>query len=381
MAEFGMPGKTIYGSGCLNRLRGISGKRAMLVCGCPEAEGAVSEELKETKMIIRPFYTDNGFAYPKAVYEGTKALMEFKPDWVVAVGGSGAIYTAKLMCIMYQHPELNAVDLVSGKASSLMFEKLGFVSIPTLGSLGSEASSNAVLTSFSDGFEAVIQCRGFLPRMVIIDTRLAPLATEWEKSCGIISTLALAVEATVAKGANQFTKPYSGEAIRLVAKNTAAYFTASKSQGSLLYAQYLAGIAHENCDGGACSALIHAVSPALDVPMLHGAMASVIMPVLLDSIPQEQQYRYDPIAEGMEISTAGMSSPESIALLIREYSEMLGLPATFEEAGVDKNMFIKKLSRISKQAAESKSIINMFPNDPAKAVEQLLRRAYFSKPQ
>lgn len=377
MAEFGMPGKTIYGSGCLNRLRSISGRRAMLVCGCPEAESAVTEELKKTGMLIRPFYTDNGFAYPEAVYDGTKALMEFKPGYVVAVGGSGAIYTAKLMSIMYQHPEFNAVDLVSGKAAGLAFDKVKLVVIPTLGSVGSEASSKAVLTSFNDNFEAVISCRGFLPRMVIIDTRLAPLATDAEKSSSIISTLALAVEATVAKGANQFTKPYSGEAIRLVAKNTAAYFTASKSQGSLLYAQYLAGIAHENCEGGSCSSLIHAVSPTLDIPMLHGAMASVLMPLLLSSIPPELHQRYDAIAEGLDIGTPGMSSAESIALLIREYSEMLGLPSTFEEAGVDKTLFIKKLSRTAKQAAESKSIINEFPKDTEKAMEELLRKAYF----
>ena len=373
MAEFRTPGRILYGEGAAELLSRLNGQRMLLVYDSSDAGELAQKLLSPSGISIRPFEAGADFADMPKVLDGTKALMEYKPDWVLAAGGHGAMDLAKLIRIFYQRPELTFADAINGKASDTFLSKTRLIALPTYDTEGGEVSSAAYLADPTTCRQAEINCAASMPDITVIDPLLTSCANDRQEALCVISTFALAIEAAANESCCSFARPLALEALRSIAGSVPVHSALPPRPAPLLYAQCLAGMAHANSAPGLCSALYRATSPEFGVVSL-GAMSAACLPHIIRQ--DRRQKKYLPAAEAI-----GLKDAAALADAVEEYADMLGLPLTLRELGVNKNTFLKNLSRISHKAMPYLPAHALPEKEPQKHIEQILRGAYFAGEQ
>ena len=370
MAEFRIPNSILYGDGAAQQLCSIHGQRLLMVYDDPQIKEPVQKLLSATDIAVRTFYADPYCADIPQVKEGTKALMEFKPEWILAAGGHGAIDLAKLIRIFYQRPDLTIQDAIQGKAASIPLDKTKLIALPLYNTNGSEATCSAYLWDASSMHQYEIRSIGLMPDITIIDTNMLSHPNGDQLASCVLSTFILAIEASADMLSSSFVRPQALEAIRLLSKSVLAHSSASADKAALLYAQCLSGIAHSNSSLGLASVLCRAA--AYFGSASFGVLGAAILPAVirLDKNPD----KYIAAAHAL-----GLTDATSLANAIIEYADLLGLPLTLSEMGINKNTFLKKLSKVSH------SVMSLLPTDIAedkdtqKHIEEILRMAYSHK--
>lgn len=371
MAEFRIPNKILYGEGTAAYLGGIRGQRLLLVCDNPVMEQQVRRLLAPSGITVRTFVPDTAHIHERQVLDGAKALMEFKPDWVLAAGGHGAMDLAKLIRILYQRPDITIDEIIRGKAQDIALSKTKFIALPLFNTNGAEATCTAHLCDDSHEFQHEIRNPYLMPDVTVLDPELLCCCDERQEALGIMSALILAVESASVPDAGIFPRPLAVEALRIIAENVPAHSLLSTARPQLLYAQCLAGIAYTNSTPGLCSVLCRASAMCFGVQSL-GNLGAIYLPQIIrkDSYPE----KYLPAATAM-----GLNHGTELASMIQEYADILGLPLYLKEMGVNKNTFLKKLSKISHNVLSVFSHANHMDSDTKKDIEQILRAAYYSK--
>ncbi|MBR5292852.1 MAG: iron-containing alcohol dehydrogenase [Clostridia bacterium] len=370
MADFRIPNRIIYGKGAVNELCSISCHRMLIVYDDPQVNQAVQKLLCSSDITVRTFYADPYGADIPQVKEGTKALMEFKPDWILAAGGYGAIDLAKLIRIFYQRPDLTVQDAIQDKATDIPLDKSKLIILPLFNTNGREATCSACVWDVVSMHQHEIRNINLMPDITIIDPEVLSLPKGERLAAGVLSTLVLSIDAASDLSANSFVRPQALEAISLLSQSIPSHTSAYTDKASLLYAQCLAGIAHSNSIPGLSSILCSALASLK--PASFGIWGAAILPAVirLDKNPG----KYLAAAKAMELKDSA-----SLADAVTEYADMLGLPLTLSEMGVNKNTFLKKLSKLSY------SVLPLLPADiaeqkePQKHIEQILRMAYSHK--
>ena len=370
MAEFRIPNSIIYGDGAARYLCSITGHRLLLVYDDPQIKNTVQKLLAPTGIAVRTFYADPYCADIPQTKEGTKALMEFKPEWILASGGHGAMDLAKLIRLFYQRPDISIQDAIQGKASDITLDKTKLIALPLYNTNGSEATCSAHVWDADAMQQSEIRNITFMPDITIIDPGVLFRPSGNQHAACVLSTFILAIEASADMQISSFVRPQALEAISILSKSVLAHSSAIADKAALLYAQCLAGIAHSNSAPGLCSTLCRAAASFKFASF--GALSAAIMPAVirLDKNPN----KYISAANAM-----GLSDAASLADAVTEYADMLGLPLTLSETGVSKNVFLKKLSKVSH------SVLSLLPDDaaeekePQKHIEKILRMAYSNK--
>ncbi len=372
MAEFRIPIRILYGNGTLEHISGLRGDRMLLVHDCEAACGIARRQAARTGMHIRVFGVPEGPVGRTAVLEGTKALMEFKPGWIIAIGGCAAMDCAKLMRIFYERPDLAPEDLARSDIPRMKLGRTRLIAVPTLGSNGGEATGYAALWDPGEGLEQVIYCPGLMPHAAIIDPALLNALPRAHVGEAVLSALALSVEAAISPEGSFFSRPFAMQAMHTVIDSTVAFSCLPFPSEPLLNAQILSGIAHYNASPGLCSAMAHG-SMGLFGCASFGALCAAYLPAIIRGA--EGRCAEGCAAIASELGLKG--TPEALAELIEEYADMLGLPLKLCELERDKNAFLKKLPRLAARVAQCGEVAKLIPDDTQKKVEELFRRAYF----
>lgn len=207
MAEFRIPIRILYGDGTLEHISGLRGDRMLLVHDCEAACRIAQKQARRTGMHIRVFSVPEGPVDGPTVLEGAKALMEFKPGWIIAIGGHAAMDCAKLMRIFYERPDLTPDDLVRSDIPRMKLGRTRLIAVPTLGSNGGEATGYAALWNPRECLEQVIYCPGLMPHAAIIDPLLLNALPHTHTGEAVLSALALSVEAAVSPEGSFFSRP------------------------------------------------------------------------------------------------------------------------------------------------------------------------------
>ena len=371
MAEFRIPNKILYGENAAKELSDINGRRLLLVYDNHLVRDLALKLLLPSGITVRPFEAYSNYADIPQIKEGTKALMEFKPEWVLAAGGHGAIDLAKLIRIFYQRPELTFQDAADGKAEDIPLDKTSFIVLPIYNTNGGEATCTAYFANTDMGFQSEVRNPSLMPDITIIDPSLLVCSNSEQQALCVLSTFVLAVEAAADTDSSSFVRPLALEAISILAKNVPAHSAIPASGASLLYAQCLAGIAHSNSSPGLCGALCRAAAHILG-HFSFGGLGAVFLPAVIRQDKQADKY-LDPAR------ALGLNSAIALSDAIREYADMLGLPLTLKEMGVGKNPFLKSLSKISHRALSTLSSPSLSAGEVQKHIEQILRTSYSSK--
>jgi len=310
------------------------------------------------------------------VNKGVNIMNTFQPDVIIALGGGSPMDAAKIMWLMYEHPEVKfeglALRFMDIRKRVYKFPELGkkasMVAIPTTSGTGSEVTPFAVVTDNKTGIKYPIADYELTPNMAIIDPELVMSMPKSLTANSGIDALVHAIEAYVSVFASEYTNGLSLEAIRLIFKYLKRSYDNGaedqKAREKIHQASTMAGMAFANAFLGICHSMAHKLGSAFHIP--HGLANALLInevikynssdnPIKQTAFPQYKyplaKSRYAKIADHLKLP--GKNDEEKIENLINEIEKLkkdIGIPNSIEKAGVDKKDFYAKLDEMSENA-------------------------------
>ena len=384
MLWFRVPEKVYFKYGCLpvalEELRDMGKKKAFIVTDKVLFDmgytNKVTEVLERNGIQFKIFSDVEPDPTLRCARAGAKEMLDFNPDVVIALGGGSAMDAAKIMWVMYEHPEVNFHDLAMTfmdirkriyKFPS-MGEKAMMVSIATSAGTGSEVTPFAVITDETTGVKYPLADYELTPDMAIVDAELMMTSPKGLTACAGIDVLVHSIEAYVSIMASEYTNGLALEAIRLVFKYLPDAFnegtTNVKAREKMAHASCMAGMAFSNAFLGINHSMAHKLGAFHHLP--HGMANSLLMNEVIRfnaaDAPTKQaafaQYkypnaawRYARIAD--HLGLGGKTEEEKVELLIKAVEELqakVNMPKTIKEAGVSETKFYETLDEMVEQA-------------------------------
>ena len=308
--------------------------------------------------------------------EGARAMNEFQPDAIIAVGGGSAMDAAKIMWIMYEHPDIDFLDMAMRfmdiRKRIYTFPKMGekayFVAVPTSAGTGSEVTPFAVITDETTGQKYPLADYELLPKMAIVDCDMMMNSPKGLTSASGIDALVHSIEAYASMMATEFTDGLALEAIKIIFKYLPrAYENGAddpEAREKMANAATMAGMAFANAFLGICHSMGHKLGAYHHLP--HGVTVALVLnqvmrfnsaevPTKMGTFPQYDHphtlRRYAEIAESLGLKgTNDYESLENLIKAIDELKEKIGIKKTIKDYGVDEKYFLEKLDEMSEQA-------------------------------
>lgn len=384
MLWFRVPQKVYFKFGCiqfaLRELKDLNKKKAFIVTdkvlynlGYIDPVIKVLEDEDIDYKIFTEVEPDPTLATAR---KGTEEMMQFKPDTIISLGGGSVMDAAKIMWVLYEHPEVEFEDLAMRfmdiRKRIYSFPKLGgkamMVAIPTSAGTGSEVTPFAVITDEKTGVKYPLADYELTPNMAIVDAELMMNMPKGLTAASGIDALIHGIEAYTSVLASEYTNGLALEAIRLIFKYLPDAYsegtTNEKAREKMAHASTMAGMAFANAFLGVCHSMAHKLGAEHHIP--HGIANAVLIeevirfnavdnPIKQASYPQYKypnaKWRYGRIADYLHLG--GSTEEEKVDLLIKaihELKEKLNLPMTIKEAGVSEKNFYKTLDKMSELA-------------------------------
>lgn len=300
----------------------------------------------------------------------------FEPDAIIALGGGSPMDAAKIVWLMYEHPEVKFDDLAMRfmdiRKRVCMFPELGskayMVAIPTTSGTGSEVTPFAVITDSATHIKYPIADYALSPNMAIIDPDLVLTMPKGLAAASGIDSLTHALEALASILATPFTDGIAYEAIRLIFDNLALSVNDGPNnpiaRENMHYAATMAGMAFAQAFLGVCHSMAHKLGSAYNIPhgIANALLISQVVKFNSNDRPTKQgtfsQYhypegkrRYAKVAEFLNLG--GKNDDEKVANLIKEIEKLkksINIPASIKDWGVDEKVFLDNLDNLSELA-------------------------------
>jgi len=364
----------------INELKDLGRKRAFIVTDKTLYNlgliNPVVDQLEGLGIDTKVFFDVEPDPTISTARKGAKEMASFQPDTIIAMGGGSPMDAAKIMWVLYEHPEVDFDDLAMRfmdiRKRVYTFPTLGskamMVAIPTTAGTGSEVTPFAVITDEKSGVKYPLADYELTPDMAIIDAELMMNMPKNLTAASGIDALTHAIEAYVSVLASDFTNGQSLEAMRLIFKYLPIVYkegtTNIKAREKMAHASTLAGIAFANAFLGVCHSMAHKLGATHHIP--HGIANALLInevikfnstdtPIKQAVFPQYKYpnagWRYARIAD--YLSLGGNTENEKIDLLIKainQLKEQIGIPKNIEEAGVSKKAFYLSIDEMSEQA-------------------------------
>ncbi|MCM1488058.1 MAG: bifunctional acetaldehyde-CoA/alcohol dehydrogenase [Firmicutes bacterium] len=414
MLWFRAPEKVYFKKGCLpvalDELGSVMGKkRAFVVTDSFLFNNGytkpITDKLDEMGIAYATFSDVAPDPTLACAIEGTKVANSFQPDCIIAIGGGSAMDAAKIMWVMYEHPEADFMDMamrfVDIRKRIYTFPKMGekayFVAIPTSAGTGSEVTPFAVITDEKTGIKYPLADYELLPNMAIVDADMMMNAPKGLTSASGIDSLTHALEAYVAMLATPFTDGLAVEAGKLIFKYLPSCYENGandpKAREEQAHASTLAGMAFANAFLGVCHSMAHKLGAFHHIP--HGiANALMIEEVIRFNCAEApakmgtfSQYAYPQTkAKYAAFATAmgfgGKNDDEKVENLIKEIAklkEKIGIKRTIREYGVDEKYFLDNLDAMTEQAFDDQCT-GANPRYPLmEEIKAMYLKAYYGK--
>ena len=219
--------------------------------------------------------------------EGTRAMNEFQPDAIIAVGGGSAMDAGKIMWVMYEHPEIDFLDMamrfmdIRKRVYTFprMGEKAYFIAVPTSAGTGSEVTPFAVITDEKTGQKYPLADYELLPKMAIVDSDMMMNSPKGLTSASGIDALVHSIEAYVSMMATEFTDGLALEAIKIIFEYLPrAYENGAndpEAREKMANAATMAGMAFANAFLGICHSMGHKLGAYHHLP--HGITVALVL--------------------------------------------------------------------------------------------------------
>lgn len=384
MLWFRVPERVYFKYGCLSiaidELKDLGKKRAFIVTDKFLFDKGfvdkITHVLESNGIDIKIFTGVEPDPTLAVARRGVQEMISFEPDTIIALGGGSPMDAAKIMWVMYEHPEVRFEDLAMRfmdiRKRVYKFPTLGkkamMVAIPTSAGTGSEVTPFAVITDETTGVKYPLADYELTPDMAIIDAELMSDMPKGLTAASGIDALVHAIEAYVSVLASEFSNGMALEAIRLVFK----YLPQAYSEGSanfkarekMAHAASMAGMAFANAFLGVCHSMAHKLGAHHHLP--HGLANALLInevikfnavdnPRKQTAFPQYKypnaQWRYARIADYLRLG--GNTDEEKVDLLIEAINKLksvVNIPSSIKDAGISEVKFFAGLDEMSEEA-------------------------------
>ena len=414
MLWFRTPSKVYMKKGCLpvalEELGNYYGKKkAFIVTDSFLFENGytlpISKKLDELGIIHQTFSNVAPDPTLACAKEGAKLMSEFNPDTIIAIGGGSAMDAAKIMWVLYEHPEADFMDMAMRfsdiRKRIYTFPKMGekafFVAIPTSAGTGSEVTPFAVITDEQSGVKYPLADYELLPNMAIVDADMHMSAPKGLTSASGIDAVSHDLEAIASMLATDYTDGLAIQSLKTIFE----YLPKAYNNGpndpvareKMANAATMAGMAFANAFLGVCHSMAHKLGAFYHIP--HGiANALMIDEVLLynaKEVPVKMgtfsQYdhphtlaRYAMLADALGLG--GKNDDEKLKNLIKavdDLKEEIGIKKTIADYGVDEKEFLARLDEMSEQAFDDQCTGANPRYQLISEIKQMYLNAYYGK--
>ncbi len=385
MLWFRAPEKVYFKKGCLpvalNELKDVMGKKKVFIVtdqflyknGYTKT---VTDKLDELGIMHTTFYDVAPDPTLACAEEGAKAMRAFEPDCIIAIGGGSAMDAGKIMWVMYEHPEVDFMDMAMRfmdiRKRVYTFPKMGekayFIAVPTSSGTGSEVTPFAVITDQETGIKYPLADYELLPKMAIVDADMCMDQPKGLTSASGIDALTHALEAYASIMATEYT---DGLALKAM-KNIFDYLPVAYEKGAhdaiarekMATASTMAGMAFANAFLGVCHSMAHKLGAFHHLP--HGVANALLItevmrfnaaevPTKMGTFPQYSyphcKERYVECANFLGIQGKNEDEKfENFLAAIEDLKEKVGIKKTIKDYGVDENDFLETLDEMVEQA-------------------------------
>ncbi len=335
---------------------------------------------------------------------GAAAMNSFKPDTIIALGGGSAMDAAKIMWVMYEHPEVDFKDMAMRfmdiRKRVYTFPKMGekayFVAIPTSSGTGSEVTSFAVITDQETGVKYPIADYELMPNMAIVDADNMMSQPKGLTSASGIDVLTHALEAYASVMASDYT---DGLALKSM-KNVFEYLPTAYNHGDhvearckMADASCMAGLAFNNAFLGVCHSMAHKLGAYHHLP--HGVANALLISLVMEfnacDAPAKMgtfsQYQYPHTFEryvecARFCGVQGKNDGEIFKNFIKKIEELkasVGIKTSIKEYGVEEKYFLDTLDEMVENAFDDQCT-GANPRYPLLSeIKEMYLKAYYGK--
>ncbi len=384
MLWFRAPEKVYFKKGCmpvaLDEIKHVLGKKRVFIVTdsflyMNGYTKAITDKLDEMGVAHQCFYNVQPDPTLKNAKEGAEEMKRFQPDCIIALGGGSAMDAGKIMWVMYEHPEVNFLDMAMTfmdiRKRVYTFPKMGekayFIAIPTSSGTGSEVTPFAVITDENTGVKYPLADYELLPNMAIVDTDNMMSQPKGLTSASGIDVLTHAVEAYASMLATDYTDGFALKAM----KNVMTYLPTAYEDGNNVEARQkmadascMAGMAFANAFLGICHSMAHKLGAFHHLP--HGIANALILTEVMRFNAEEcptkmgifSQYQYPKtLSRYVECANfcgiAGKDDKDTLEKFIKAIEDLktkVGIKKTIKEYGVDEKYFLETLDEMVEQA-------------------------------
>ncbi|MEE1003645.1 MAG: bifunctional acetaldehyde-CoA/alcohol dehydrogenase [Acutalibacteraceae bacterium] len=412
MLWFRAPEKVYMKKGCLpvalDELKNVMGKkRAFIVTDSFLYHNgytkAITDKLDEMGIAHTTFFDVAPDPTLGCAKEGAAQMKAFEPDCIIALGGGSAMDAAKIMWVMYEHPEADFMDMamrfVDIRKRIYTFPKMGekayFIAIPTSAGTGSEVTPFAVITDENTGVKYPLADYELMPNMAIIDADFHMSAPKGLTAASGIDAVTHALEAYAAMLATDYTDGLALQSLKIIFKYLPRAYDNGQNdpeaREKMANAATMAGMAFANAFLGVCHSMAHKLGAFHHLP--HGVANALMIDHVLRfnavEVPSKMgtfsQYdhphtleRYAEVADYLGIK--GKTNEEKLENLIKaidELKEKVGIKPTIRDYVPDEEDFLARLDEMTEQAFDDQCT-GANPRYPLMSeIKQMYLNAYY----
>ena len=397
MGRFTLPRDLYHGTGSLETLKTLTGKKAIVVVGGGSMKrfGFLDKAvayLKEAGMEVELFEGVEPDPSVETVMKGAEAMRKFQPDWIVAMGGGSPIDAAKAMWVFYEYPDTTFEEIITPFSFPTLRTKAKFCAIPSTSGTATEVTAFSVITDYHKGIKYPLADFNITPDVAIVDPELAETMPKKLVAHTGMDAMTHAIEAYVSTLHCNYTDPLALHAIKMIHNNLKkSYDGDMEARAAMHDAQCLAGMAFSNALLGIVHSMAHKTGAAYTGDhIIHGCANAMYLPKVIkyNSKNEEAANRYAEIASFIGLS--GATTEEKVDSLIAELRSMndqLDIPQgikTYGKSGVkadtsiiDEKEFLEKLPEVAKNAIAD-ACTGSNPRQPSQEeMEKLLKACYY----
>ena len=397
MGRFTLPRDLYHGTGSLETLKTLTGKKAIVVVGGGSMKrfGFLDKAvayLKEAGMEVELFEGVEPDPSVETVMKGAEAMRKFQPDWIVAMGGGSPIDAAKAMWVFYEYPDTTFEEIITPFSFPTLRTKAKFCAIPSTSGTATEVTAFSVITDYHKGIKYPLADFNITPDVAIVDPELAETMPKKLVAHTGMDAMTHAIEAYVSTLHCNYTDPLALHAIKMIHNNLKkSYDGDMEARAAMHDAQCLAGMAFSNALLGVVHSMAHKTGAAYTGDhIIHGCANAMYLPKVIkyNSKNEEAANRYAEIASFIGLS--GATTEEKVDSLIAELRSMndqLDIPQGIKNYGksgvradtsiIDEKEFLEKLPEVAKNAIAD-ACTGSNPRQPSQEeMEKLLKACYY----
>ena len=390
MARFTLPRDLYHGKGALDALKDLKGKKAFVVVGGGSMKrfgflDKVEANLKAAGMEVALFEGVEPDPSVETVMKGAKAMQEFQPDWIVAIGGGSPIDAAKAMWAFYEYPDTTFEQLCIPFNFPTLRTKAKFCAIPSTSGTATEVTAFSVITDYHKGVKYPLADFNITPDVAIVDPDLAETMPKKLTAHTGMDAMTHAIEAYVSTLHCDYTDPLALHAIKMISEDLVASYNGDMDARDRMHnAQCLAGMAFSNALLGIVHSMAHKTGAAYTGGhIVHGCANAMYLPKVIKYNAKEPEAakRYAQIAKFLGLAGAtDMELTDALIAHIKGLNAKLDIPACikdYEGGIIDEKEFLEKLPTVAELAVgDACTGSNPRSIDP-KTMEKLLTCCFY----